>query len=145
MRHAGARPAQVPEVWQQQIRSPRRLRATTAGSSGASAQPSVPSAQTGIKTYAWPHLSSAKFGQTGTGLGEPAALNTHDVGFRREVAEKVGLGFDLGQMDSSQMVTSVHNFSIWQDGVMTDLGPWADRGLRAALQRRSSSFPADSL
>ncbi len=37
----------------------------------------------------------------------------NDVNFRREVADKVGLGFDLsGQMDSSQMVTSVHNFSV---------------------------------
>jgi integrase len=35
----------------------------------------------------------------------------NDVDFRREAADKVGLGFDLGQMDSSQMVTSVHNFS----------------------------------
>jgi integrase len=35
----------------------------------------------------------------------------NDVDFRKEVADKVGLGFDLGQMDSSQMVTSVHNFS----------------------------------
>jgi hypothetical protein len=31
----------------------------------------------------------------------------NDVGFRREVAEKVGLGFDLRQ----QIFTSVHNLS----------------------------------